>query len=240
MMRYKDLFLRFTCKKSSASGKALVDLVRVADLGIEDLAIQGDEESTPAFLERWQRVIDALNGGHDHATVTELSREHSPKMLFRQGPRGVAMTLDEQSAGTRSWLDLVLTVLDVLDSGTVLVADEIDTSLHPRLIARLVGLFRDERTNPHGAQLVFTTHDATLLGTSFGREVLERDQIWFVEKDSTGATRLFPLTDFHPRKQENTERRYLGGGYGAVPAVFSDTLVNELIAAREDLARAAS
>ena len=64
--------------------------------------------------------------------------------------------------------------------------------------------------------------------------MLTRDQIWFVEKDADGATALFPLTDFHPRKEENTERRYLGGSYGAVPAVFSDSLVDGYLAARRE------
>jgi AAA15 family ATPase/GTPase len=72
-----------------------------------------------------------------------------------------------------------------------------------------------------------------LLGTSFGVETLQRDEIWFVEKAADGASSLFALSDFKPRKGENTERRYLGGSYGAVPAVFSESLVHELLEARE-------
>jgi len=149
------------------------------------------------------------------------------------------MTLADQSEGTRTWLRLVSAALQAIDEGSVLLVDEIDSSLHPRLTARLIELFRDERTNVHGGQLLFTTHDATLLGTSFGNEILGRDEVWFVEKDGTGATTLFPLSDFHPRKDENTERRYLGGSYGAVPAVFSDTLVESLLKARSGDERAA-
>ncbi|MEJ2578721.1 MAG: hypothetical protein P8Z68_06430 [Kineosporiaceae bacterium] len=67
--------------------------------------------------------------------------------------------------------------------------------------------------------MVFTTHDASLLGTTFGEEILARDQVWFVEKNADGSSHLYPLTDFHPRKGENRERRYLGGSYGAVPIV---------------------
>ena len=57
------------------------------------------------------------------------------------------------------------------------------------------------------------------MGTTLGEDVLARDQIWFVEKDPDGASKVFPLTDFHPRKGENPERRYLGGSYGAVPVL---------------------
>lgn len=143
------------------------------------------------------------------------------------------MTVAEQSAGTIAYVDVLTDVLATLDRGGVLVVDELDTSLHPRLVARLIELFRDEQTNPRHAQLVFATHDVTLLGTSFGEELLRRDEIWFTEKEN-GATTLYPLTDFHPRKEDNRERRYLGGSYGAVPAVFSDTLVETLLASRAE------
>ncbi|HEY4454613.1 MAG TPA: AAA family ATPase [Pseudonocardiaceae bacterium] len=69
----------------------------------------------------------------------------------------------------------------------MMIIDEIDASLHPLLTARLIGLFREPETNPHGAQLIFATHDASLLGTALGEEVLARGQIWFVEKDRSGA-----------------------------------------------------
>src|SRR5262249_6732845 len=124
-----------------------------------------------------------------------------------------------QSDGTLNWLSFLEAALTALDQGSLLCIDEIDASLHPRLTPRLIELFRSPETNNAGAQLVFTTHDATLLGTSFGEDILSRDEIWFVQKGADGATGLYPLTDFHPRKDENTERRYLGGSYGAVPSV---------------------
>jgi AAA15 family ATPase/GTPase len=101
----------------------------------------------------------------------------------------------------------------------VLVVDELETSLHPSLVAKLIELFRDEAANPRGAQLVFTTHDTSLLGTMLGGQVLHRDEIWFVDKNAEGASELYPLTDFKPRKDQNTERRYLAGAYGAVPVL---------------------
>ena len=76
-------------------------------------------------------------------------------------------------------------------------------------------LFQDPETNIHGAQLLFTTHQTTLLDP----ELLRRDQIWFTEKDANQASILFPLTEFTPRKNESFERGYLSGRYGAVPIV---------------------
>lgn len=141
------------------------------------------------------------------------------RIVFRHGDSNEDFELNEESDGTRAWLELLLVVIDVLHDGTVFVVDEIDASLHPLLTARLVGLFRDPVGNPNGAQLIFTTHDASLLGTMIGEEVLARDQVWFVEKDEAGASTLYPLTDFKPRTGENTERRYLAGSYGAVPVL---------------------
>jgi hypothetical protein len=144
------------------------------------------------------------------------------------------MTIEEQSAGTVAYIDLVAHALNALARGGVLLVDEMDMSLHPRLIARLIELFRDPKANPRTSQLIFNTHDATLLGTSFGKEILRRDEIWFVDKKG-GATALYPLTDFHPRQEDNREKRYLGGSYGGVPAVFSDSLVESLIESRKGL-----
>jgi hypothetical protein len=113
----------------------------------------------------------------------------------------------------------------------MLVVDEIDASLHPRLTASLIELIHDQDTNPNGAQLVFTTHDASLLSPVLGGDVLQRDEVWFVTKRRDGSTELYPLSDFHPRKGENTERRYLGGSYGAVPSVLGEDLVDAVRAA---------
>jgi hypothetical protein len=96
--------------------------------------------------------------------------------------------------------------------------DEIDTSLHPLLTATLIRLFQSPETNLHKAQLVFTTHDATLLGSIDGEDILRRDEVWFTSKRDDGASELFPLSEFRPRRQgENRLKRYLNGSYGAVP-----------------------
>lgn len=137
-------------------------------------------------------------------------------LVFHHGSHGGVLTFDEQSAGTKSWISLVLRTLQTLEYGGVLVVDEVDSSLHPHLTSRLIELFREPETNPRHAQLLFTTHDATLLD----EETLARDEIWFVEKNpDSGTTALYPLTDFRPRKHENVEGRYLAGGYGAVPVL---------------------
>ena len=122
--------------------------------------------------------------------------------------------LEQESAGTRTWFGLIGPVLTALRDGGILLHDEIDASLHPRLSAQLLGLFHDPETNPHGAQLMFTTHDVSLLNH------LNRDEVWLTEKDSEGMTQLVALAEYRGervRKSVNLERAYMQGRFGAVP-----------------------
>ena len=73
------------------------------------------------------------------------------------------------------------------------------------------------KVDPKNAQLIFTTHDTNLLISTLGEPALRRDQIWLTEKDQEGATVLYPMTDYKPRKAESLERGYLQGRYGAIP-----------------------
>ncbi|PSL58062.1 putative AbiEii toxin of type IV toxin-antitoxin system [Saccharothrix carnea] len=117
-------------------------------------------------------------------------------------------------------------MLLVLSEGGVLVVEEIDASLHSLLSARLIALFNDPDTNAGNGQLIFTTHDATLLHPPLADEVLDRDEVWFVEKGKDGASTLYPLSDFKPRREDNLERRYLAGQYGAVPHVGEENFIS--------------
>jgi AAA15 family ATPase/GTPase len=82
-----------------------------------------------------------------------------------------------------------------------------------RLMVRfLIGLIQNLEINKHNAQLIFTTHDTSVLDA----ELFRRDQIWFVEKEPEQASRLYPLSDFNPRKGEALEKGYLNGRYGAL------------------------
>lgn len=94
--------------------------------------------------------------------------------------------------------------------------DEINAKLHPTLVHYLVGLFNSVEHNPNNAQLIFTTHETSILD----QDILRRDQVWFCEKDENQATRLYSLLDFKPRKgHENLEAAYLSGRYGAIPMI---------------------
>ena len=127
------------------------------------------------------------------------------------------MSLDygEESKGTRILIDSAGAWLNVLNNGEVILYDELDTSLHPLMTRFLIRLFHSRTTNPNNAQLIFTTHDTSLLDG----DLFRRDQVWFVEKDEKSASHVYPLSDFSPRKDEALERGYLKGRYGALPFI---------------------
>ena len=135
------------------------------------------------------------------------------RLLHKLGGETFALAEASESAGTTAYLRVLGPVLNALNDGAVLCLDELDASLHPLLASQVVRLFNDPSTNRKGAQLIFNTHDTTLLS----RANLRRDQIWFTEKGEDGSSHLYPLTDFKPRQNENLENGYVQGRYGAIP-----------------------
>jgi AAA15 family ATPase/GTPase len=126
----------------------------------------------------------------------------------------VHFSLEDESEGTKKLFHLTGGWIKSLEGGATLLVDELESSLHPFISKFLVGLFHSSK-NINNAQLVFTTHDTNLLDTN----LLRRDQIWFVEKNSNKATELYSLLEYKPRKDEVIERGYLKGRYGAIPFV---------------------
>ena len=126
--------------------------------------------------------------------------------------------IEEESDGTRKMLLFCCLVWVKLATGGQMIIDEINNSLHPRLVQYLISIFNSNFYNKKNAQLIFTTHETSVLD----QDVFRRDQIWFCEKDENHATRLYSLLDFKPRKgYENLEAAYLAGRYGAVPVINS-------------------
>ncbi|CAA7626442.1 conserved hypothetical protein [Magnetospirillum sp. UT-4] len=118
-----------------------------------------------------------------------------------------------ESDGTRRLLVILQAAFNALDTGGLLIVDELSSSLHTKAAEAILALFCDRATNPKGAQIIATTHDTNLLRS----EWLRRDQVWFTEKDEGGATHLYPLSDFRTRPGDNFEKGYLQGRYGAIP-----------------------
>lgn len=189
---------------------AVKGFVELADLGIFDVSV----EKTRPFAEAGLPPDIFTEKGRSMLAEQEV---FDVKMRHRaqDSDSGVYLPLEDESCGTRRFFALSGPWLYALSSGHVLVVDEIDSSLHPHLVRALVELFHNPEVNDSGAQLIFNTHDVTQLDNTLFR----RDQIWFVEKDSAGASHLYPLLEYKPRKGEALEKGYLQGRYGAIPFI---------------------
>jgi hypothetical protein len=176
-------------------------LLRLADLGIEGVVVADDPDGS-------------------------VRRAQAPQLQLTHRTAGGSVPLDftAESSGTRTWFQLIGPLLMALKEGSVLLFDELDASLHPTLSQQVISLFQDRATNPRDAQLVFTTHDTSLLSH------LNRDEVWLTEKSDDGATRLGALAEFageRVRTSVNLEKAYLHGRFGALP----DTDPTELLRA---------
>ncbi|MCP1102039.1 ATP-binding protein [Lachnospiraceae bacterium PAL113] len=141
----------------------------------------------------------------------------------------VGIPLQMESAGTLKMFSLYQELQGVLESGGVLVVDELNARLHPLLVRNFILAFLDPKINTNHAQLIFTSHDIWQLSN----QLLRRDEIWFTEKNEQGISELYSLADFidedgsRIRKDENYEKNYLAGKYGAIPSLKSLDLVRE-------------
>lgn len=136
--------------------------------------------------------------------------------------RKFELFLNEESMGSIQLFYFAPFLKRTLETGKVLMIDEIDRSLHPFIVKFLIDVFRNKEMNQHGAQLIFTTHETTILSL----DTFRRDEVYFTEKNNeTGITDLYSLDDFAVRKDENIEKGYLLGRYGAIPFLQTEEIV---------------
>ncbi|MFE7131423.1 ATP/GTP-binding protein [Streptomyces sp. NPDC057638] len=217
--------LRDVRERGQDGAAPVTTLLRFADLGVSGLRI---EEPDQKVMDEYRRLTQVMRETLGDKVRVEGPGLHAVRVEHHTSEGLFPLDLREESSGTRTWIGLMGPVLNALAHGAVLCVDELDARLHPYLVDALVGMFQSPELNRSGAQLVFSTHEATLLGRNVRTELF-RDQIWFTEKDpQTLATRLFPLTEFRVRDSlENLEKRYLAGRYGAVP-YLDDDVMNEI------------
>lgn len=218
-------------KKETPLSKHLAALIKYADFGISDV------KSVPVDVppELWAQFKEEMHKqlGIDEGKVDEtFNVKNASQLMFTHTGESssVGFDLDDESRGTVAALSFFSLALRQLSKQSVTLIDEIDTSLHPALVKELVALYADPETNPHGSQLIFTTHDVSLINQSgSANRLLDPDQIWLVEKNKDGTSELFPVTDLSIRKGENIGKNYLNGVYGAMPRPDFHTVFSQIM-----------
>lgn len=184
-----------------------------ADLGVSGLEVT---EVPPDQI----RFPEEMSSDQRQKIIEDMKTEPILNIFMLHNTAGsdtvAKLPLQEESDGTRRMFDFAVPWLDTLGNGYTIIVDELEDSLHPLLVRELIAPFFNPEINQSGAQLVFATHDTTLLDP----ELLRRDQIWFTEKNAEGSTELYSLADYkehRARKGEALNKGYLSGRYGAVP-----------------------
>ncbi len=212
----------------------LVQVLASVDLGIVDARVIKKGNDMKTFLravnlrlkdipeEKWSGLPDQPGIETEYSLSSDFNfkpSEFSEPELLHRGKDGSAIPMDfysEESTGTRRFLSLIIEAFLGAGRGHLTVVDELESSLHPLLVREIISVITGfPATDGRCPQLIFTTHNPLLLDQT----LLRRDQIWFTEKDQEGATRLYPLTDFKPRKDEALVKGYLSGRYGGIPFI---------------------
>lgn len=175
----------------------LLELLKAADTGIVDIqynSLSGNIETSHRYFEK------------------DESNEKTP----------IPFSYQMESLGTKKLLILTAAILNILKNGKVVLIDELDKSLHPLLSKMIVRLFLSSENNPHKSQLLFTTHDSSLMDG----ELFRRDQMFITEKDYMGQTSIYNLSSIQGlRKNVPFEKWYLGGSLGGIPVIYEPELV---------------
>jgi uncharacterized protein len=196
--------------QDAAFKKQMLEFLRAADIRVHDVRVSEPEMdgAEPAHGSRYPP-----KRGRSAADRSPLEFSHS------RGGSLVWLPAADESAGTQRLVGLFGPLWAAIEHGKLLLIDEFDVSLHPLVARYLIQLINDPTVSNHGAQLLLTSHNTTLMDVN----VLRRDEIWLMALDADDASHLSPVwrSRLPPRKHELIGKGYLRGRYGAIPAVGS-------------------
>lgn len=189
--RLEELVIEQTIDEDDES--VIVGILKSAGISIAGFRVEGDDDDDLANRRVWVKHI--VDGDE------------------------FELRLGKESAGTRKMMSLAVALNDVLQNGTLMVVDELDSKLHPKLLRFIVTLFQNPDINKHGAQLIFTCQDVSIMRN----DVFRRDEIWFAARNASEVSELWSLADIHEpngnpvSKNAAFDKQYLSGRYGADP-----------------------
>ena len=204
--------------------EGVLDLMRKMNFGFQDIKAEKVDMSNMTFPQDLPAEIIARI---KNETYIEISTVHN--VYDANGNVAATQQFElegNESAGTNKFFNLAGHIYESLKDGRTLCIDELDSQMHPLISWKIVETFNNPETNPHGAQLIFTTHDTHLLS----KELLRRDQILFVEKDKKESSDIYTMLEakqhlnHSPRTDSNYQRNYVSGKYGAIPFPMNDIL----------------
>ncbi len=211
--------LLYSAEKSENIKKIFYEFV-ISTLHHADLGIHGVNVEKVKIDKNKIKFIEEIPNEIQEKLLKHLEKTPPLKVeMFHLNPHtntDVSFLLEEESDGTQRFFQLLGPWLEAVSKGYTVFIDELEASLHPLLTRELIKFIQDPANNKTGAQLVFATHDVTLLDP----ELFRRDQIWFTEKERGGDTKLYSMSDYKerkPRKGEAMQKGYLAGRYGAIP-----------------------
>ncbi|WP_299296890.1 ATP/GTP-binding protein [uncultured Mobiluncus sp.] len=216
--------------------KLAVETLKLADLGISGISV--DEHQVPAkYIEIANAISKILREGSEPGEAGEIGElpeeelEQIAKSIVLQhvtpaDGETVNFNLTDESRGTIAWLNTAIPAIYGLKKGAVVVCDELDESLHPALVRELVEIFKNETINTKGAQLIFNTHDVTLLDR-YPDSALAPHETWFTEKNASEGCVLYQI-DKGIRKESNLAKQYFQGAFGSVPNINTADLYEVL------------
>ena len=185
--------------------QTFVDILQALGTGIKDVKVKLEKIKFGELTQELQipDVLKGLIGGQEGKRI-------EAKVIYDQFEVDL---MAEESAGIKRLFQMVCPILDILKEGKILICDEMETSLHESVIFEIVKLFQHYEKDKF-AQLIFSTHDTSLLDT----DLFRRDQVWFTQLNMERATDLYSLVEIkNVRKSENLEKGYVSGKYGAIP-----------------------
>lgn len=212
--------------------EAITGFLKGASIRVSEIDVEQEERDLPSdgagdkLLEIFSNVRSSVHSMEDNTLTSYdikfggLTRQNTIQFL----------DFSEESSGTKNLFALAGALLETFKYGFTLIIDELNQTFHTEVLKMIIDLFLSEEANPNGAQLIFTSHDIDIMN------FLEKDEVWFIEKNNFGESEMFALSDFGSvresgnRKKGAFGKRYLEGRYGALPDINIIEVINRISA----------
>lgn len=191
---------------------------KLSEFSVQDLKSKGVEIPDYLINELNSKDDIGMDAVYDGELYSSFKKNGELKFVkistIHQNTNGenIEFKFSEESRGVQRLFELLPAIYRSIHKGEIFIIDEIETSFHPVLIKEILHLYLETKPEKSG-QIIFTTHESHLLDL----DLLRQDEIWFCEKDKSGASRLYSLSEFKPRFDKDIRKGYFEGQFGYIP-----------------------